>query len=250
MPFTVLFCLARFLIHQLGWRGWDFDGLASALVAATTFVTAFVLSGILTDYKLSEGLPADLCSSVEAIQDCNSLEASSHAEYDPQPLLGNLIQLLEELHNWLLSGQSPELVLQRIAGLSPWFAQMEAFSAPPLISRLQLEQAKLRQMVLRIQVIRETNFVPPAYAILELFTAATIGALLFLNGEQPLRETIQSAVLFTAFIYMQLLIRDLDNPFEYQSSSSADVSLAIVLSAIQRLKQTTDITATLTNATH
>jgi hypothetical protein len=237
LPFTLLFVLCKWAIYQLGWGNWSFDALASALVAATTFVTAFVLSGILTDYKLSEGLPAEICSCIEAIADCNRMEASNHGNYDPIPLQQALAGILEEIYNWLVKRYAIEPVLQGIADLSKWYAILEEYSAPPLISRLQAEQAKLRQIVMRIHVIRETEFVPAAYAILELFTAATVFALLFVRGEIFERDLMLSASLFTAFIYLQLLIRDLDNPFDYNGRSSADVSLAIVATTLNRLNQ-------------
>jgi hypothetical protein len=83
LPFTTLFVFCKWVVYFQHWGSWSFDALASALVAATTFVTAFVLSGILSDYKLSEALPTDLCSSIEAIADCNRFEAIEHPNYDP-----------------------------------------------------------------------------------------------------------------------------------------------------------------------
>jgi hypothetical protein len=237
LPFTILFVLCKILVHQLGWGNWNFDALASALVAATTFVTAFVLSGILSDYKLSEGLPVELCSAIEAIADCNRMEAKNHPNYDSIPLQQSLVNLLEEIYNWLLENKSLEPVLQKIADLSKWYAILEEYSAPPLISRLQVEQAKLRQVVMRIHVIRETDFVPAAYAVLELFTVATISALLLVSGDSFVRDLLISSALFTAFIYLQLLIRDLDNPFDYNGHSSADVALSIITLTLKRLKQ-------------
>lgn len=225
-------------MYQLGWVNWSFDALASALVAATTFVTAFVLSGILSDYKLSEGLPTEICSSIEAIADCNRLESCNHLNYDPTSLQEALKELLEEIYRWLIDRSSLDSVLERVADLSKWIATLESYSAPPLISRLQAEQAKLRQVIMRIHVIRETDFVPPAYAILELFTATTIFALLFMQGDSFGRDLILSGALFTAFIYLQLLIRDLDNPFDYQGHSSADVSLEILQTILIRLQTT------------
>jgi hypothetical protein len=237
LPFAFLFVLCKWGINRLGWSNWQFDAMASALVAATTFVTAFVLSGILADYKLSEGLPTEICSAIEAIADCNRMEAYTHSNYDAVPMQQALADLLAEINNWLIKRSAIDPVWQKIEDLSKWYGILEEFSAPPLISRLQAEQAKLRQVVMRIHVIRETDFVPAAYAILELFTAATILALLFVRGELWERDFILSTALFVAFVYLQLLIRDLDNPFDYSDRSSADVSLFVTVSTLERLKQ-------------
>jgi hypothetical protein len=237
LPFTLIFVLCKIIIYQWGWGNWNFDAMASALVAATTFVTAFVLSGILTDYKLSEGLPAEICSCIEAIADCNRMEAKNHPQYNPVPFQLSLSELLEEIYNWLVKSNAIEPVLQKIADLSKWYAILEEYSAPPLIGRLQVEQAKLRQIIMRIHIIRETNFVPAAYAILELFTAATVLSLLLTQGNSFGRDLLLSSALFTAFIYLQLLIRDLDNPFDYDGRSSADVSLIVMNITLNRMKQ-------------
>jgi hypothetical protein len=236
LPFTALFVLCKWAVNLLGWGSWSFDALASALVAATTFVTAFVLSGILSDYKVSEALPTDICSSIEAIADCNRFEAINHSNYDPQPLQQALTKLLQEIYSWLVKRHSIDPVLEDITGLSKWFGVLEEFTPPPLIGRLQVEQAKLRQMVMRIHVIRETDFVAPAYAILELFTAATIFSLLFVQGTNFQRDLILSSSLFTAFMYLQLLLRDLDNPFEYDGKSSADINLEILTATLRRFQ--------------
>jgi hypothetical protein len=236
LPFTALFVLCKWVVYFQHWDNWSFDALASALVAATTFVTAFVLSGILSDYKLSEALPTDICASIEAIADCNRFEAIEHPNYDPKPLQEALATLLQEIHNWLVERSSFDPVLDGIAGLSKWFVILGEFTPPPLIGRLQGEQAKLRQIAMRIHMIRETNFVAPAYAILELFTAATIFSLLFVQGANFERDLILSGALFTAFIYLQLLLRDLDNPFEYNGKSSADINLEILTATLKRFQ--------------
>jgi hypothetical protein len=241
LPSAFIFVFCKWSVYQLGWSNWKFDAMTSALVAATTFVTAFVLSGILADYKLSEGLPTEICSAIEAMSndkadanaDCNRMEAYTHSNYDAVPMQQALADLLAAIYNWLIERNAIAPVLQQIDELSKWYGILEEFSAPPLISRLQAEQAKLRQIVMRIHVIRETNFVPAAYAILELFTAATILALLFVRGGLWERDFILSTALFVAFVYLQLLIRDLDNPFDYSDRSSVDVSLFVAVSTLE-----------------
>ncbi len=44
LPFTGLFTIAKFGIHQMSWEAWTFDSLTGALFSAAIFVIALVLS--------------------------------------------------------------------------------------------------------------------------------------------------------------------------------------------------------------
>jgi hypothetical protein len=46
---------------------------------------------------------------------------------------------------------------------------------------------------------------------------------------------VVSCFLFTSFTYLLLLIRDLDNPFQYDGSSCVDIDLSGLNSCRQRL---------------
>jgi hypothetical protein len=228
LPGTVVFCSLKWAIHTRGWDTWSFDPLTSALFAAATLVIAFILGSTLGDYRMSEGLPAELCNAIESIHDTNLLAAASHPEYNPQPLLETLIQFLQQVRDKLQQEESLEPILVQISELNSVLADLAKYSSPPLMSRVQAEQAKLRPIVTKIQGIRDTNFLASAYAILEVFTVG-VGILLLLITSAGLAESLfQSGFLFATLIYLQILIRDLDNPFQYRGKSAADVGLSIL----------------------
>lgn len=60
-------------------------------------------------------------------------------------------------------------------------------------------------------------------------------ALLLIGAERFSENMVVSCFLFTSFTYLLLLIRDLDNPFKYDGSSSVDVDLSILNASRQRL---------------
>jgi hypothetical protein len=68
----------------------------------------------------------------------------------------------------------------------------------------------------------------PAYALLEIFLVGAIIALLLIRAERFSENLVVSCLLFTSFTYLLLLIRDLDNPFQYGGKSSVDVDLSLV----------------------
>jgi hypothetical protein len=74
----------------------------------------------------------------------------------------------------------------------------------------------------------ETSFIPAAYAISELATAAAIVLLMFIKLD-PLYEGLVVFLAFSALlISLNLLIRDMDNPFEVGEDSHADVDMVLL----------------------
>ncbi|GAB4374824.1 MAG: hypothetical protein Kow00121_19760 [Elainellaceae cyanobacterium] len=81
-----------------------------------------------------------------------------------------------------------------------------------------------------------------------LFGAATFIIALVLSGTLSDYRTSEgatefsknltvSAFMFTSFFYLLILIRDLDNPFQYDGQSSVDVSLAPLQTVCQQLQK-------------
>ncbi len=236
LPYTLLFCTVKWAIHFRDWELWQFDLMTGSLFGAATFVIAFILSGTLSDYRASEEMVSQIASTVESIQDSSLFVAVNHPDYDPTPLTQGLVQVLETVLAWLEQDQSPAKVSDALSELSYLFAQLETHTSGPVISRVQAEQGKLRLMMARIQLIRDTDFLPPAYVMLQVFLAGAIVTLLLTNGEQMSKTLVVSGFLFTSFVYLVALIHDLDNPFQYDGRSCVDVDLAPLNDAIIRLQ--------------
>jgi len=235
LPLTALFCLAKFTFHRLGWEPWEFDSMTSTLLGAATFVIAFVLSGTLSDYRTSEDLPTQISNSIEAIEDSNRVLAFNHTEYDPQPVRAGLLKVLQTLKAWLESNTDINEVYAAIAQLNIPFSVIGELGGLAVLNRVQTEQARLRLSLTQMRLVRDTDFIAPAYAMLELFTVGSVVALLLIQATNFGESLVISGLIFTAFTYLVLLIRDLDNPFQYNKKSSADVELYALDWAIARL---------------
>lgn len=238
LPFTLLFCGVKSAIHFQNWELWQFDLMTGSLFGAASFVIAFVLSGTLSDYRASEEMVSQIASTVESIQDTSQFVAVNHPDYDPAPLTQGLVEVVETVLAWLEQNQPPAKVSEALGDLSALFARLETHTSGPIISRVQAEQGKLRQIVARIKLIRDTDFLPPAYVMLQVFLAGAIVALLLTDGAQLSKTLVVSGFLFTSFIYLVELIRDLDNPFQYDGKSCVDVDLSPLSEAIVRLQAT------------
>jgi len=236
LPFTLLFALAKLAMHRLGWEPWAFDSLTGALFGAATFVIAFVLSGTLSEYNASEEMVLQVVNAVETIADLNSLSAASQAAYDGAPLQRRLADLLGAVESWLRNSLSLEQLTQQLDGLNLAFAALIASGEGSAANDSQAELARLRLLISRMDVNRSTSFLGPAYAMLEIFLVAAVIALLLIRADLFDEVLVVSCFLFTSFTYLLLLIRDLDNPFQYDGSSCIDADLSPLTTARARLQ--------------
>ncbi|MEH2295883.1 hypothetical protein [Nostoc sp.] len=228
LPLTALFCLAKWITHLMQWEIGKFDSQMGSLLAAATFILAFMLSGTLNDYRASEDMPNQIANAVETIQDTNLFIAARKPNYDPSPLTAELIEILKSVLLCLEQDKPFVRAENAITQLNRSLVPLSEFCEPPLITRLQAEQAKIRLLVARIESIRDTDFLAPAYALLQILVVASSLALLMTRADDLYMSLIVSGLLFSSFIYLLLLIYDLDNPFEYHGKSSVDVDLSVL----------------------
>jgi hypothetical protein len=120
--------------------------------------------------------------------------------------------------------------LQRVAGF-------------PAVNRVQGELAKMRIMITRMHLNRSTDFLGPAYALLEIFLIGAVIALLLIGADRFSENIVVSCFLFTSFSYLLLLIRDLDNPFQYDGKSCVDVDLSLLEATCNDLQKRSLTTA-------
>lgn len=236
IPFTVLFLLAKLVIHLLRIEIWSFDLLVASLLGATTFLIAFALNNTIDDYRYSESLPLEVSNILESINDTNEFIRILHPEYNPQPLKNALIAFGNELLNNLEKNMPLESVINNINSFNYFFADLDKYIDAPLISRLQSEESKLRFLVRQIQRLRDTNFIEAAYAILQILSGGASLALLFISSDNFPQNLVISGLIFSVFIYLLVLISDLDNPFEYENKSSADVDFIELEKTLKRLE--------------
>jgi hypothetical protein len=198
------------------------------LFGAATFVIAFLLSGTLADYNASAAMPAKIVAAIETIQDTNEMVAIAHSDYDPAPLRTALGTVLAETVEWLDYTHSVADVEVALDRLNSHFATLLGMGLLPTVNRLQTEQSNIRLWLHQMAGIRNTDFLGPAYALLEFFLVGAIAALLLIQTQHFSESLVVSSLLFTSFTYLLLLIRDLDNPFDYQGQSSVDVDLGLL----------------------
>ena len=235
LPLTGLFALAKIGVHRFGLEPWQFDSLTGSLFGASTFVLAFVLSGTLAAYNASEDMVVQFINAVESIEDVNHYLARLHPNLQTARLTTCLADLLEQLAQWLANQVGFEVIEARFSDLNQILADLRQSSGDSVLDRGLPELARMRIIVSRMAINRDSDFLGPAYAMLEIFLVGVIAALLLIGADRFSENMVVSCFLFTSFTYLLLLIRDLDNPFQYDGTSCVDVDLSVLHASRQRL---------------
>lgn len=229
LPIVLPVLIAKLALDQLGADTIALNPLYSGLVAANVFLIGFLLAGTLADYKESERLPGELAVRAEAIADeCQILFRDKGADA-ARRCLEHVGRLAATLNAWLHGREDVHEVLERVEDFNWYFLEFESLTQPNFIVRLKQEQTALRMLVTRINTIRETSFIGAGYVICEITSVLLVIALLLADIAPLGAELFLLGTITFLLAYMILLIKDLDDPFDYDENGSvgaAEVSLA------------------------
>ena len=238
LPILVFVAVIKIVIHYYGYEFLSLNTIFTALISATIFLIGFNISGVLADFKAGEKLPGELASHIEAIADeC----VYSHRDHGGEAAKNGFLYCVDfnnSVLGWLYRKVKTKTVLEKIGGFTDIFFDFQSLSKTSFISRLKHEQSEIRKAVMRIHTIREVRFSEAAYAIAEIMTYTIILGMVFLKID-PFYEGLFFTIFVSfVFIYMLLLIRDLDDPFAYydQKHSVEEISLHSLEDLSERLE--------------
>ena len=228
MPVIILVAILKFLSHKFGFEIMELNALFTSLVAGTIFLIGFLITGVLSDYKESEKIPSDLTASLKSLFDDtytiykgkNSAAAGQFIDFQKS--------FINSLMDWFHRKERTKSMLNKISMMNDFFVDLDKEGVPaPYIVKMKNEQHSIRKMILRIDTVRDTDFIGSAYAIVEAMGFLTALGLIVMKIE-PFYASLFFTLLVTFLIaYMVFLIRDLDNPFDYgvNGESGTEISL-------------------------
>jgi hypothetical protein len=206
----------------------DFADVGVVLTAGV-FLTGFLLTGTLADYKEAEKLPAELATTLELLEEILVLAAATRPALDLPALRRSLLALTDSLRDWIYKRKTTEHAFEAMTGFNAVLQTLERDGAGPYASRAVPQLASLRKTVSRMDVISRTGFLPPAYALLETMLGLILILVIGAKYKSLLAEFILVPVLTLIYVYMLRLIRDVDDPFDYspdgQRRGGAEVDL-------------------------
>jgi len=241
-PILLALLAARAVVDATGASFIELTGLFGSLIAANVFVLGFLLAGTLADYKESERLPVELASSIETIADECLITHKNKGAPEALDALAYMSEFSSALLCWFHKEERTKDLLTRVSGMNEFLLAFESLTQPNFIVRLKQEQNNIRRMVLRIDAIRDTPFLSVGYSMSYIGTVALLGGLLFANIEPYYQAMFYLAVIGFLLIYLTVLIKDVDNPFDHykHGAESASVSLKPIFDIDEKLRGYTD----------
>jgi len=230
--------MLKLLVHGLGLEFISLNPLFSALVAATVFLQGFLLHGVLSDFKESEKLPAQLAGVLESL----ALEIAAVPQHNPDADMRGevaaVLRLAYGIHTWLLGGlATPRLMAlhREVHGSAVRAAVLVTSST--LQGRLMGHMGDVLLIVNRIEAIRQTSFVPLVYWLASIGSALLCGGLIITRAAALHEAVFFLAVIAFNLIFLLRLILDIDNPFSFADPNSTEfVSLRVLRDACRRIQ--------------
>jgi RsiW-degrading membrane proteinase PrsW (M82 family) len=214
----------RVLIDYFGLDVVPVNTVVGAFISGAIFTIAIIFTGTFTDFKESEKFGGDLAAALKALY--NDSFVLPLADEGPARVFRTHVRDLHSTINkcfdnntWNLTELNHEMNKINLDIRTLSYANV----APPLIAKLRNELGAIDRMTNRIDVIIRTDFIPAAYALAEVATGGVILLLLFMKMDPFIEGIIIFAVIVTMLIGLLLLIRDMDNPFEFGVNTYADV---------------------------
>jgi predicted membrane chloride channel (bestrophin family) len=237
---VLIVCIIKAVVHYFGLEKFEVNQLFSAMVASTVFLMGFLLSGVLTDFKESEKIPGEIATSLESLY----LEIVAIRVYNPQAetvkYLEKLVDFGDCIVNWFYERAPESTLYGNYAETHLMIAEASAQikgDASTLRGRLMADMALILQRVNRVQVIRDTDFVPLVYWMAYIAAALLVAGLVLAKSENLSASIFFLAVISFLVILLLRLIDDIDNPFGFSDQDSAeDVSIQILIKAVKRLR--------------
>lgn len=224
--------------HWLGFQGLlDFSDMTLVLTGGT-FLVGFMLSGTLSDYKEAEKIPAEIACLLETIEESFVQASLAKSSLDLTAQRKAIHQAGNAIIDWLYRRSSHAEMFTSLEKLGDHILEMDRHGAPALAARSLRELHNLRRFTTRIGVISRTGFIAAGYALLEVLVVTILGMTVLARFKNLVSEVVLVAFVSLIFIYMLRLIRDLDDPFDYDTTGpigAAEVELFPLKEYLDRL---------------
>lgn len=238
LPIAVLVVVLKWLYEVSPLHHLELSPLLAGVIAAEVFIVGFILSGTAADFKEAEKIPGEVSGSLDSMADeCLIMDAELKLPEARQCVV-LLADISASIRLWLLNNDGLDDVLELLRRLNPLFIVFAPKIQAGFTTRLKGEQAGVRKLVLRMDTMRRTSYVSAGYLIAEV-TGLMILVLLLITTIGQLAPTLLVVFVITyLLVYLLMMIRDIDNPFEYQNGrpGAADVDLGVLENCEHRLR--------------
>ncbi|MDD1676318.1 MAG: hypothetical protein LUQ40_01125 [Methanomicrobiales archaeon] len=205
----------------------NLNNLITAFIGGAIFTVAIIFTGTLTDYKESEKIPHEIAVTLLTLYQDSKLfrppdnPVSLHLREHIRSLTRNIVE------NFKTNTYDNESVRIAIAHINDDVYSLIDQNAPPqYVNRIRTELGTIDKLTSRVKIISETSFIPAAYAIAEISVAGVVLLLFFVKLDPYYEGMVIFTIIIALLVSILLLIKDMDNPFEYNQKTYADIDLS------------------------
>jgi hypothetical protein len=222
LSLVAIIIVIKFIAHAFDIEFLTINNLFSGIIAANVFLMGFLLTGVLSDYKESEKIPGEIASSINNIyseliymhDDKKILKAKDCMSYS--------LELTKSILEWFHRRERTSSLIAKTRHLNSLFANIENDTQANYIVRLKNEMSNLSKIIIRVDTIRDTDFISTGYQISITVTSLMCFGLVFSEIDPFYESLFFVGVISFLMIFLILLINDLDDPFAYNKRFSAE----------------------------
>ena len=236
LPLVIIAAAIKVGAHYAGWEfvPKDVTSFFPSILTGIIFILGFILAGVISDYKESEKLPNDISTSLYILWQEACIAWKSNQNKGAKTLQEKIKQFVPMLKKDFFLERNSK-IYDLLDSFNDDFVEMDKNVAPPLMGRLRNEQANIKKMLSRVDVIKDTDFMPSVFVSIRVITVLFILMYCFLQTDpNTWWGGIIIVSIFTFVIFSIIfLIADMEDPFEYDEEidknvKSDEVSLEVL----------------------
>ncbi len=229
LPFAAGLVVLKLVVDHYGLTVLPLNALVTAFLGGVFFTIGILFAGAMADYKESEKIPGEIAVSLKTLLADSKMIPTKNT--DAVKRIGkNIKELLYTINSnfrsndWKL--KNIDIVMNKIN------SDIEILShentPPAFLTKMRSELTNIDKMSHRIDIIKETTFLPAAYTIAKIAISSLLLILVFVKIEPVFTGPLFIGIISLVLISLVLLIQDIDDPFEFGKDSYADVDLNIL----------------------
>lgn len=235
----IVACLlaAKAAAHFLNLEFIAVTGLMTALVGGVIFTISLLFAGTLPDYKESEKIPGEIALSIKTLfKDVKIMAAKE--EGLKEHMHNKLRNLLSKIVDNFRSGRWKQSEINPIIDdLDEGIIELAGSGVQAVfIVKMRNELSAIERLSNRVETIKETSFMPAAYAIAKTVVAMVLLMMVFVRTDPFYEGLLLTGTLGFLLIGLVYLIHDIDDPFGNIDGSFANVDLELILKAEKYLQ--------------
>jgi hypothetical protein len=225
----------------LHFDGWVAINDLGTVFAAGAFMIGFMLSGVVGDFKESERVPGTIVGMLYGLETSLKTISRKHPAVAAKNLPAMLPDLSDTILGWLHKRISEDQLWQVYSKVESEIVDASEHVDGALTAHMLNQLGTIGGAISRASYISRTGFIASGYAFLQSITGTILLLLMVAKFPTPAAEMILVPFLALLYIMMFRLIKDLDDPFEYNKNgagSGSEVDLFPLIEYVQRAKAT------------